>query len=49
LSGGGAPQWRRDGKEPFYASTDSKLMPVPIKLGATVEAGAPSPYSPSSR
>ena len=42
-SGGRVPQWRRDGKELFYVSADRKLMAVPIKLGVTVEAGAPSP------
>ena len=40
-SGGVAPQWRRDGKELFYVSADQKLMAAPIKLGATVEVGAP--------
>ena len=46
-SGGGVqPQWRRDGKELFYVSADHKLMAVPIKLGATVEAGAPQALFP---
>jgi hypothetical protein len=30
----------------FYVSADQKLMAVPIKLGATVEAGAPQPLFP---
>ena len=45
-SGGVAPQWRPDGKELFYVSTDQKLMAVPIKLGATVDAGTPLPLFP---
>jgi len=40
------PQWRRDGKELYYVSADQKLMAVPIKLGATVEPGAPQPLFP---
>ena len=42
-SGGVEPQWRRDGKELFYISADRKLMAVPVKLGETVEGGAPQP------
>jgi Tol biopolymer transport system component len=42
-SGGTEPRWRRDGKELFYVSADQKLMAVPIKLSATVEAGPPQP------
>jgi len=45
-SGGTGPQWRRDGKELFYISTDRKLMAVPMKLGATVEAGTPQALFP---
>jgi len=33
--------WQRDGKELLYVAPDSKLMAVPIKLGARVEAGQP--------
>jgi len=44
-SGGTEPQWRRDGKELFYVSADRKLTAVPVKLGATVEAGTPQPWS----
>ena len=40
-SGGTLPRWRRDGRELFYVSADQQLMAVPIKLGATVEAGTP--------
>ncbi len=45
-SGGTEPQWRRDGKELFYVSADQKLTAVPVKLGATVEAGTPQPLFP---
>jgi Tol biopolymer transport system component/predicted Ser/Thr protein kinase len=47
-SGGNSPHWRRDGKELFYVSGDQKLMAVPVKLGATVEAGTPQPLFPVS-
>ncbi len=46
-SGGTYPRWRRDGKELFYISADRKLMAVPVKLGATVEAGTPQPLFPA--
>jgi eukaryotic-like serine/threonine-protein kinase len=45
-SGGTVPHWRRDGKELFYVSGDRKVMAVPVKLGATVEAGTPQPLFP---
>ena len=32
----------------FYVSADRKLMAVPVKLGATVEAGTPQPLFPIS-
>jgi serine/threonine-protein kinase len=41
--GGSEPAWQRDTKELFYLATDRKLMAVPIKSGATFEAGVPSP------
>ena len=44
-SGGSSPSWRRDGKE-LFSSADQKLMAVPVKLGATVEAGTPQPLFP---
>jgi hypothetical protein len=47
-SGGNSPRWRRDGRELFYVSADQKLMAVPIKLGATIEAGTPQPLFPLS-
>jgi Tol biopolymer transport system component/predicted Ser/Thr protein kinase len=45
-SGGEDAHWRRDGKELFYVAPDHQLMAVPIKLGATVEAGTPQPLFP---
>ena len=47
-AGGTSPRWRRDGKELFYVSGDQKLMAVPIKLGATAEAGTPQALFPIS-
>jgi dipeptidyl aminopeptidase/acylaminoacyl peptidase len=46
-SGGTFPRWRRDGRELFYVAADQKLMAVPIKLGATVEAGTSQPLFPA--
>jgi eukaryotic-like serine/threonine-protein kinase len=40
-AGGQEPRWRRDGKELFYLSPDGKMMAVPLKVGASFEAGAP--------
>jgi serine/threonine protein kinase len=40
-SGGRAPRWRGDGKELFYVAADGNLMAVPIKSGASIEAGSP--------
>jgi Tol biopolymer transport system component len=45
-AGGTDPHWRRDGKELFYVAADQKLTAVPVKLGTTVEAGAPQPLFP---
>ena len=40
--GGAQPQWRRDGKELFYISSDRKLMAVDVKgNGSTFEAAVP--------
>jgi Tol biopolymer transport system component len=41
--GGTAPLWRRDGKELFYVAADSKLMAVPVKIGAAFEPETPRP------
>ena len=43
-NGGGQPRWRKDGKELFYLALDGTMMAVPIipiRGGATLEAGAP--------
>src|SRR5262249_54749961 len=41
VGGGTEPKWRRDGKERYFITPDKKVMAVPVKLGATFEAGAP--------
>jgi Tol biopolymer transport system component len=41
IAGGSQPRWRRDGKELFYISADSKLMAVELKINNTFEAGPP--------
>jgi hypothetical protein len=40
-AGGQEPRWRQDGKELFYVSADGKMMAVPVKTGASFEAGSP--------
>ncbi len=40
--GGELPQWRRDGKELFYLSSDKKLMAVPVTTAGGFEAGNPA-------
>ena len=39
--GGRLPKWRKDGKELFYLSEDSKLMAVNIKYESAFEASPP--------
>jgi serine/threonine protein kinase len=39
--GGEEPRWRGDRKELFYISSDSKMMAVPVTIGANFDAGAP--------
>ncbi|HEY3028159.1 MAG TPA: protein kinase [Pyrinomonadaceae bacterium] len=39
--GGGFTQWRRDGKELFYISSDLKMMAVEVKTSGTFEPGIP--------
>jgi dipeptidyl aminopeptidase/acylaminoacyl peptidase len=39
--GGVAPRWRRDGKELFYISADSKMMSVEVSTGPVFRAGIP--------
>ena len=41
-AGGGSPRWRRDGKELFFLSADNKIMAVPVRLGPTFQADAPT-------
>ena len=42
-SGGGQePRWRKDGKELFYLSRDSKMMAVPVSTAASFESGSPA-------
>jgi Tol biopolymer transport system component/predicted Ser/Thr protein kinase len=40
-AGGGLPAWRRDGKELFFVSLDSRMMAVPVEADAKFHAGAP--------
>ena len=40
-SGGGQPQWARNGRELFYLSLDGGLMSVPVVPGRTWKAQAP--------
>ena len=39
--GGVQPQWRSDGRELFYLSTDSKMMAVDMRPGAALQSGMP--------
>ena len=39
--GGSMPRWRRDGKELFYISADSKMMAVEVTTTPTFNAGIP--------
>ncbi len=41
IAGGSEPRWRRDGRELFYASLDSRIMAVPITSEPTFHAGTP--------
>ena len=42
VGGGEQPRWRRDGKELFYLSPDSKMMAVPVTTGADFDSGTPA-------
>jgi serine/threonine protein kinase len=44
--GGSEPNWRKDGTELYYLAADRNLMAVPVKSGATLEAGVPKPLFP---
>ena len=46
--GGEQPRWRRDGRELFYLSSDRRLMAVPVKIGASFDAGAPVELFPAN-
>ncbi len=54
-NGGSLAIWRRDGKELFYVSPDSRITAVTVKAGANLEIGVPQSLfgahfdSPSSR
>jgi Tol biopolymer transport system component len=41
--GGDSAVWRRDGKELFYLSRDSRLMSVPVSPGPDFRGGTPVP------
>ncbi len=45
-TGGSQPQWRRDGRELFYVSTDLTVTAVEIRAALSFEAGAPRPLFP---
>jgi Tol biopolymer transport system component len=42
-AGGSSPRWRGDGRELFYASSDNRMIAVPISPDATFHAGSPAP------
>ncbi len=37
--GGSHPRWRRDGRELFYLSPESRIMAVPVTIGPNLEVG----------
>jgi Tol biopolymer transport system component len=39
--GGQEPRWRKDGKELFYLSPDSKMMAATVSAGASFASGSP--------
>src|SRR5437773_1522790 len=44
-NGGAQPRWKKNGKEIFYVSLDSKMMAAPLKLspdGQSLETGTPT-------
>jgi hypothetical protein len=43
IGGGAEPQWRRDGKELFYLSSDRTLMAVAVTPGEALRVGRPTP------
>jgi eukaryotic-like serine/threonine-protein kinase len=42
--GGVQPRWRRNGKELFYISPDSKMMAVEVNTQPVFQAGTPQPW-----
>ena len=40
-SGGGAPRWRRDGRELFYLAEDGALMAVEVRTADATDVGSP--------
>ena len=42
MGGGGQVQWRHDGKELFYVTSDGKLMAATVKLGLRFDASSPA-------
>ena len=42
-NGGDEPQWRRDGEELFYLSSDNRLMALDVKTESGFHAGIPRP------
>jgi hypothetical protein len=42
-AGGISPRWRRDGKELYYISADSKMMAVEVSTSPIFTAGTPKP------
>jgi dipeptidyl aminopeptidase/acylaminoacyl peptidase len=45
--GGSQPVWRRDGKELFFISADSKMMAVPVTTSPAFKAGIPQELFPA--
>jgi Tol biopolymer transport system component len=45
--GGVQPRWRRNGKELFYISPDSKMMAVEVNTYPVFQAGSPQPLFPT--
>jgi eukaryotic-like serine/threonine-protein kinase len=46
--GGFQPRWRRDGKELFYISSDSKMMSVEVATQPAFQSGTPRPLFQSN-
>ena len=46
-TGGVSPRWRRDGKELYYISPDSKMMAVEVSTSPIFRAGIPRPLFPA--